>query len=732
MFVFVKSAVRKILTLSLMGLLATASWAQNATPQNAPAGAPPLTPMPQAPAPQHNAPHLYSDQNYANPKSSFPNVIAPYTSRRVPPPNLTNSARTDQLFRDGKIYLSINDAVAMALENNLDIVVQRYNLSIADTDILRTKSGQFDRGVNSGVVQNTPGGAIGATSAGGTGSSATGAQGTGAGGTSIGAGGAGAGAAGIVTSTLGGGPAINSFDPVLTGNIQGNRATTPEPNIIFTGTPTLVQNTNVYNFGYTQGFPTGTLMNVTFNNSYITNNSPFQLVSPQLTPLFNFQLTQHLLQGFGFDPNLRYIRIARNNREIGDVVFRQQIITTVSQIENIYWDLVTQYEAVKVNERNLQLAQKTLSDNEEQVKIGTLAPITLVQAKSGVATAQQNLIAAQTNLQLQQLFIKNAITKNMGDPMLAVAPVIPTDTLESNEQYEVRPIDDLIQEALQARPEIVSARIQLTNQEISRKSLKSSLRPTLDVYAFYGASGLAGDQNNLLPPCDFPGAVPGENCLNPGTIPNTGYGHAFHDLFNSSAPNKGIGVNLNVTIRNRAAQADQVRSDLEYRQAQVALQQTENQITIQVRQAQFTMQQNYAALQAAIAARDYANESLVAEQKKFTYGASTPTLVLQASSNLTQAESNVLNAAANYEKSKVTLDFETSETLAKLGIDISDAESGQVKHMPAVHGVVPAHTEDTTPPPAQGTQPQAPGNGVSPAPPSAQPQSAPTPPPDQQ
>jgi outer membrane protein TolC len=686
--------------------------------------------MPQAPAPQHNAPHLYSDQNYAQPKSSFPNFVSPYTSRNVPPPNLTNSARTDQLFRDGKIYLSINDAVAMALENNLDIVVQRYNLSIADTDILRTKAGLFDRGVNSAVVQATPGGTIGATSAGGTGSAATGAQGTGAGGTSIGAGGAGAGAAGIVSSTLGAGPTINSFDPVLTGNIQGQRATTPEPNIIFTGTPTLVQNTNVYNFGYTQGFATGTLMNVTFNNSYITSNSPFQLVSPQLTPVFNFQLTQHLLQGFGFDPNLRYIRIARNNREIGDVVFRQQIITTVSQIENIYWDLVTQYEAVKVNERNLQLAQKTLSDNEEQVKIGTLAPITLVQAKSGVATAQQNLIAAQTNLQLQQLFMKNAITKNMGDPMLAIAPVIPTDTLESNEQYEVRPVDDLIQEALQARPEIVTARIQLTNQEISRKSIKSSLRPTVDLYAFYGASALGGEPTSLLPPCGFPGSVPFENCLVPGSIPTTSYGHAFQNLFNSSAPNKGIGVNVNVTIRNRAAQADQVRSDLEYRQAQVSLQQTENQITIQVRQAQFTMQQNYAALQAAIAARDYANESLVAEQKKFTYGASTPTLVLQASSNLTQAESNVLNAAANYEKSKVTLDFETSETLAKLGIDIGDAEAGQVKHMPTVHGVVPANTEDTTPP-AQGTQAQPPGNGVSPTPPSAQPQSAPTPPPDQ-
>lgn len=691
-----RSAARKALSLGLITLLTAAAWAQEgapqssqpSTPQNAQPSMPPLTPMPQAPAPQHNA-HLYSDQNYAKPMSGFPNFIQPYTSRRVPPPNLTNSSMTDKLFRDGTIYLSINDAVAMAIENNLDITLQRYNLSIADTDILLTSSGSPTRGVNASVVQGTPGGAIGAPSAGGTGSTATGATGTGAGGTQIGAGGAGAGALGIVSSTLGAGPAIDNFDPALTGNIQGQRAATPQQSPIFYGVPVLTQNTNVYNFGYTQGFSTGTLLSVTFNNSYITTNSLFQLVNPTLQPTFNFQLRQHLLQGFGFDPNLRYIRIARNNREITDVVFRQQIITTVSQVENIYWDLVTSYEAVKVNERALQLANKVLSDDQEQVKIGTMAPITLAQAQSGVASAKQNLILSQTNLQLEQLLMKNAMTKNMQDPLLAEAPVIPTDTLKPDEQYQVRPIQDLIEEALQGRPEIASARINLTNLEISRKSIRNALLPTLDAYAFYGASSVAGPQNPVVPTC--PTNSP--ECYQPGIIP-TSYGSAFGNLFNSTGPDKGIGVNLNIPIRNRAAQANQVRSDLEYRQAQVALQQTENTITLQVRQAQFAMQQNYAALQAAIAARDYARESLTAEQKKFTYGASTPTLVLQASSNLTQAESNVLNAAANYEKSKVNLDFTTSETLSKLGIDIGDAESGKVKHSPTVNGVVPANGQN--------------------------------------
>ncbi len=726
---FVECAVRKIFALGIAVLFVTAVFAQDATPPSSQSSAPAMTPMPQAPAPQHNA-HLYSDKDYSKPAAAFPNVIAPYRSRSVPPPNLTNSARTDQLFRDGKMYLSINDAVAMALENNLDIVLQRYNLSIADTDLLRTKSGVFALGLNQGVVQGTLGGPSGSTSAGGTGSSATGATGTGAGGTQTGVGGAGAGLGGLVGSTLGAGPVLQSYDPVLTGTIAGERAQTPQTNIFFSGgEPTAIQNTNTYNFGYSQAFATGTLASVTFNNSRITTNVPFNLYNPALTPNFRFQLTQHLLQGFGFDPNLRWIRIARNTRENGDVVFRQQIIATVSQVENIYWDLVTAYEAVRVNERALQLAQKTQSDDEEEIRIGTLAPITLVQAKSGVATANQNLITSQTQLQLQQLLMKNAITKNMGDPMLAAANVIPTDTLQFSEQQEIRPVQDLIQEALQARPEIATARINLTNAEISRKSLKNALRPTLDVYAFYGASALAGDQTPLLPPCPPSGGIPGETCLDPGTIPRSGYPNAFHDLFNSSGPDKGIGVNLNIVLRNRAAQSEQVRSELEYRQSQVGLQQIENTITIQVRQAQFSVQQNYAALQAAIAARDFAKESLSAEQKKFGYGASTPTLVLQASSNLTQAESNVLNAAANYEKSKVQLDQSTAETLTKLGIDIADAESGQVKRVPTVKGVVPANVQELTSPVPPYVPPQ--GTGVAPNPSSAQPENT-TPPPSQE
>ena len=407
-------------------------------------------------------------------------------------------------------------------------------------------------------------------------------------------------------------------------------------------------------------------MTVGFNNNRIGSNSTFNTVNPSLSSNFQFQLRQHLLQGFGFNSNLRWIRIARNDRAIMDAAFQNQIMQTVSQIENIYWDLVNAYENVKVQQRALELADKTLSDTQKQVDIGTLAPITVVQSQSSVATAKQNLIIAQTNLQLQQLLMKNAITRNNTDPILATAPVIPTDTLQISEPFQMPAVEQLIDTALKNRPEIVQSRLNLTNREVGLKAIKNLQLPTVDVFAFYGGQGLAGNQNPYIT-CGNPAAPPGQ-CLPPGSIPDTGYWHGFGNMFNSSAPDKGVGVNVNIPLRNRQNQADQVRSVIEYRQAQMAALQAANTITLQVRNAQFALQQNYAALQAAVAARDYASQNLDAEQKKYSLGASTSTLVLQASSALTQAESNVLAAATNYEKSKVQLDLYTAATISQLAL----------------------------------------------------------------
>ncbi|HTS37179.1 MAG TPA: TolC family protein [Candidatus Solibacter sp.] len=639
----------------------------------------PAAPTPQNTPETHPVPAL----NYAKPVSHFPNPIGPYTARHLAPPNLANTSRIDGLMHDGKLYLSLNDAIALALENNLDIAIARYNLNIADTDVLRAKAGASTLGVNTGIVQNTPGGGVGGLG---------GQVGSGTGGTSLGAGGAGAGAGGLVGSTLGFGPLITSFDPVLTGTFQNDRF-----HILPTSTfsPASPQNTTTANFTYLQGFSWGTNLQVGFNNTRTTvGNAPFSPLSPQLNSNFRFQLTQHLLQGFGFAANNRFIRIAKNNRELSDVAFRLQIITTVDQIENMYWDLVYAYENLRVKQESLTFSDKTLSDTKKQVEIGSLAPIETVRAQSTVAADQQALTVAKTNLQLQQLLMKNALSRTLHDPALANAEVIPTSTMEVPPSEPVQPTEDMVNEALHHRVELVESRIQLNTQELSNKAVRSALLPTLDAFAYYGGYGLGGSQNpsNI---CTDPTQF---GCATANPDPNLGqsplaspvsYGGTINQLFNSTAPDKGVGLQLNIPLRNRAAQAVQIRSELEYRQSQMALQQTENRISIEVRNAQFGVEQNRASVDSAQAAVDYAKQSLDAEQKKYQFGTSTTTLVLQNRSALATAESTLLSATAAYEKSRLELDRATGQLLDHAGISIDDAARGQVTHLPNVPYVAP-------------------------------------------
>jgi len=675
--------------LFLAAVVVPAGWGQDSS--SVPSAPSAQMPMQNA-MPSSSKP--FDVNEYAKPRSQFPNLIAPYTPRRVEPPNLANTARIDDLMHDGKLYISMNDAVALALENNLDIAIARYNLNIADTDVWRAKSGANTiLGVNNGVVQNTPGGGVG-----GLGTQV----GSGQGGTSVGAGGAGAGSSGLVQSTLGSGSLINSFDPIVTGTLQIDHLGI-DCTSLFCGPH---QNTTTGNFAYNQGFQWGTNMSVGFNNSRVTSDNPFNAFTPVLTSNFQFKLTQHLLQGLGFAPNIRFIRIAKNNREISDVAFRWQITTTVDQIENMYWDLVYAYENVRVQKEQLTFAQKTLSDNRKQVEIGTLAPIEVVRAQSTVASNQQTLTVAQTNLQLQQLLMKNAISRTLVDPVLADAEVIPVSTMQLPAQEPVIPIQDLVNDALSHRPELAEQRINLSNTEISNKAIRSALLPTVDLFAYYGGSGAGGNANaNYICTTDPSFCYPPGTPL-PPTPPSIGYGGTLNQLVNSTAPDKGAGIAINIPLRNRAAQSVQVRGELEYRQAQLRLQQIENQVRIEVRNAQFGVQQNRASVDSAQAAVDLARQSLDAEQKKYALGASTSTLVLQNQAAMTQAEVTLVSAKAAYEKSEVELDRATGLLLDHAGILIADAERGQVTHMPNIPHVTarPADEPVPAPPPAQPQQ----------------------------
>lgn len=671
------SALRRAAALFLAGVMIPAGFAQDAQVPNAPSA------QAQKAVPSSSQPFELKD--YSQPRSPFPNPAGPYTPRSVAAPKLANTARFDQLMRDGKLYISMNDAVALALENNLDIAIARYNLNIADTDIWRAKAGSSTRGVNTGLLQGTPGGTgtgVGSTSTGG-----------GAGGTTTGTGGAGAGTAGLVTSTSGVGAAVPSFDPILTSTLQLDQTRVQTPISQTLANPFVDTHTGTWDFGYQQGFHWGTNLSVGFNNTQGSTTSGFQTRSPVFNSGFRASISQPLLSGFGLLPNTRFIRIAKNNREISDVAFRLQVITTVNQIQNIYWDLVNAYENVKVQQDSVTLANKTLSDNKKQVEIGTLAPIEIVRAQSVVATNQQSLILAQTTLQLQQLLLKNALSRTLVDPVLADAEVIPTDTMAVPEQEPVVPTQDLVNQALSRRAELAEARIDLTNRDINSRSAKNALLPTLNLFAYYGGTGIGGDPNANCQPDK--GCTPAPSSI--------GYGGTLNQLIDSTAPTKGVGLQLNIPIRNRSAQADQVRAELEYRQAQMRLQQQENQIRIEVRNAQFSVQQNRASVEAARAAVELGKQSLDAEQKKYSLGASTTTFVLQNSRDLTDAQSKLVAANSAYEKARVELDRVTGATLDRMGILMADAERGQVTKMPSVPYVTPRPVEQQTPvqPPAQ-------------------------------
>src|SRR5215469_7490899 len=678
-----KCLVREAISLTLVFAFPAGLVAQEAQPAPAePAGS--AQALPQAPT-ANSSSHAFDIHEYASPHSAFPNVIAPYTAKEVPSPVLSNSPRIDQLLRDGKIYLSMDDAVALALEDNLDIGIARYNFGIADTEVLRSKGGANNFfGVPFGIVQNTPGGGVGGLS---------GTVGSGAGGTSAAAGGIGAGTNGLVSSTLGLGPLITSFDPIVSATLQSDHARF-ECTSIFCGS---AQNTTTANVHYIQGLHSGTNIGIGFTNSRVTRNNPFTIVSPALNSGFKFQLTQHLLQGFGFLPNDRLIRITKNNREITDVAFRLQIITTVDQVENLYWNLVYAYENVRVQQEALAFAQKTLSDNKKQVEIGSLAPIETVRAQNTVAADQQNLIQAQTNLDLQQLLMKNALSRTLQDPSLANAEVIPTTTMALPQEQAVTPTEELVYQALGHRAELVESRIDLKNRDISSQALKNALRPTLDAFIYYGGAGAGGDQSPAAT-CGDPGSIP-TLCSPPGSFPTTSWGTTLNKLVNSTAPDKGAGLTLNIPIRNRQAEALQIRSQLEYRQAEMRLQQIENQVRIEVRNGQFSVTQNRAAVKAAQAAVALAQQSLDAEQKKYKLGASTSTSVLNYQSQLATAKSTLVSAEAAYEKAEVELDRATGLLLEHAGIVMSDAESGVVTHMPKVPFVAPTRDVPSVMPP---------------------------------
>jgi outer membrane protein TolC len=660
--------------------------------QQAPANPPQVkgaSGLPAAPEPVATsaAPLRQTQHDFSRPKGDvFRDPWKMYSPTDVTASSFANSVRLDNLVRDGKIYLSLSDAIALAIENNYDIAIARYNLDIADTDMLRSKAGSALRGVNSGVVTNTLGG-------GGT----TLISGGGPGGTTGGAGGAASGLGGIVTSTQSAGPLPETIDPTLTGTIQLDRAKQPQTNTLFSGgQSTISTNTDTYNFTYNQGFVTGTALQVGFNNSRSASDLSFNSYSPLLQSNFKATATQHLLQGFGIFVNKRFMYQAENNRKITDSSFRQQILYTTNQVENIYWGLVSAYEDVQARQRAVTQSTQLESDTRKQLDIGTMAPLDVVNAQSTVATDKQALISSQNNLQYEQLIMKQAIARNLSDPALVAAPIIPTDRISLDElPEEKQPVDDLVQVAFKQRPELEQAVLTLKNDAIGMKGTRNALLPVLDVQGYYGGSGVGGFQSPYLN-CNpnFGGVF--IKCP-PGLVPTKGYGDVLSQLVDSTGPDKGVAFSLNIPIRNRPAQADQARSVLEYRQSELRLEQLYTQIRIQVVNAQFALTNDRAQVLASRAAHDFASQSLDAEQKKLRLGASTTANVLQQERNLATAENNLIAAEAAYAKDRAGLYQTLATTLQHYGINLNDAATGAVSAAPNVPGLVPAQNQNAAP-----------------------------------
>ena len=628
--------------------------------------------LPQAPQPMLTEPLYMRDtpKDYTHLKGhSFKNLFAPYTATDFPLPRLTNTPRLDDLLRDGKLYLSLSDAVTLALENNYDIAIARINLDIADTDVLRTHAGAIFRGVSTGLVTGTLGGTTSTITGGG-----------GPGGTSTSSGGAGTGANGLVLSTNGGGPLPYSFDPLITGTGEYERDTTQGTS---TFQPSNTTATTTANLAYQQGFSTGTLLNIGFNNTRLATNNPISSFTPELNTSLRATVTQHLLQGFGPKINRRFIVESENDRRITDSSFRQQVIYTVTQVESIYWSLVSAYEDEQAKERALQQSTQLTSDNRKQLEIGTLAPLDVVNSDSAVATDKQALVTSQSNLEYQQLLMKQAIARNLNDPQLANAPVVPTDRVGLDRlPEEDMKVEDLVKEAFTLNPQVEQAVLELKNNEITIRGEKNGLLPIVDAFGFYGTSAIGGQPNTAINP--LTGVAP---TANPNSTVPTGYAGTLQNLFTNVNPDYGFGVNLNIPLRNRVAQADQARSQMEYRQTQMRLQQLYTQLRIQVINAQYAITNDRALVVAAQTARDFNAQSLEAEQKKYKLGASTTANVLVQERTLATGEDNLISAEAAYAKDRSAFDQVLSNTLDRYGISLVDTAAGVVNQKPNIPGL---------------------------------------------
>jgi outer membrane protein len=588
-------------------------------------------------------------------------LTRPYRARTVPPINLNNSSRLESLVRAGNLYLSAQDVVALAIENNIDIEVQRYGPLLEQEVLRRAKSGGALRSVGLGVAPGPT-----SVSLQGVSLNANGLGGTGSGVSSGG---------GIVTQL---GPQIPSLDPTVSFFANFQHATSPQSNTVLVGTTAIVDTTRTYQAQYIQNYSFGMTAQLTYASTYSKINSQQFNLNPFISGDLDLQVTQNLLQGFGRAVNERNIRVQKNNMKVTDLQFKQQVITTVSAALNLYWDLVSFNQDVLARRDEVATAEHLLNDNKRQVDIGALAPIEVTRAEAQYYTSQQDLVIARTNLLQQETVLKNALSRNgVATPTLASVHIIPLDRMTMPERDEARPVDDLVREAVGKRVEIAQARINLESNRINLVGIKSSLRPSLQAFFELTNNGLSGQLTEL-------GATQSGVPYLAG-----GYGNLLGEIFRRNFPNYSAGISLNIPLRNRAAQADFVTSEIEMRQNELNLQKNLNQIRVDVQNAVIGLQQARVRYDSAVKSRVLQQQTLEADQKKYGLGASTVYQVVQDQRDFASAQSSVVQSMANYSHARIALDQALGTTLEVNNISLEEALSGQVSRPSSIPANAP-------------------------------------------
>jgi outer membrane protein TolC len=609
-----------------------------------------------------------------------------YKPSMVSAVDFRDSSRIRDLIRAGQLYLSLNDAIALALENNLDIELERYALPMADTDAYRAQGGGLLRGVNLSVFETSAGiggpgsplltsAATGVLSQTNIPTNVTDTQLIEEGQDSL---------ASTGTFAFTNGPAIPLFDPLLTGTLTGGHTNTPEVSLLTNGTTSLTDNSFAGNAAYTQGFSTGTQISAGFQNQYNAENVPHNLFNPFDTSTLGVTVTQPLLRGFGAELNRRFIRIAKNSEKISDYVFEAQAISTVSGVIRLYYDLVALDENLKVKQETLATAQRLYEDNMNKVEQGTLAPIEATRAQAQVSAAQQDQINSEGLVRQQELILKNVLSRNWGsDPLVHDARIVPTDTV-TIEPLPTQTPSDIVAQAIANRPEYQAAKLQLTNSTISLAGTKNELRPELDLFGNIQNNSLAGAGNPAL--VLFPAGV--------YAGVGGGYGTALGQIFGFQYPSYSVGLNLTLPVHNRVAQADVARDELQVRQTEIRLKQLENLIRVEVEDALIALGRTRAAYEAAVQTRKLQEESLQIEQDKFDVGLSTVFLVIQVQSYVAQARATEVSSLDAYAQAKVQYERSIGMTLSNHDVSIDEAMRGQSTKPPtpppAVAPVVPA------------------------------------------